>query len=212
MHYKFPEITHLDQVLEAVQGVEGFIVAQRDWGTVVNYVQMGPDMFPEVHTAGGSASMREKQTRLKAIRRECRGIIFCPKTQRITRRPLEKFFNINERPETELHRLDFSLPHKVYTKLDGSMIVPFETSYQSGVIRWGTKMGCTEVAMKAERFVEKNPKYQDFAAWCIKNDISPIFEFTSPEQQIVINYRESQLTLLAARKMVSGEYLPLPSP
>jgi hypothetical protein len=46
-------------VLQAIDGVDGFIVAQRDWGTVVNYVQMGPDMFPEVHTAGGSASMRE---------------------------------------------------------------------------------------------------------------------------------------------------------
>jgi len=68
MHYKFPHIDHLDQVLEAIDGVDGFIVAQRDWCTVVNYVQMGPDMFPEVTTAGGSASMREQQTRLKAIR------------------------------------------------------------------------------------------------------------------------------------------------
>jgi hypothetical protein len=38
MHYPFPGITHLDEVLEAVQGVEGFIVAQREWGAVVMWL------------------------------------------------------------------------------------------------------------------------------------------------------------------------------
>lgn len=211
MHYDFPEIVNLDQVLEAISGVEGFIVAPRDWGTVVNYVNMGSDMFPEVRTAGGSASMREKQTRLKAIRRECRGLICCKKTGLITRRPLHKFWNVNERDETQLDKLDFSVPHRVYTKLDGSMLVPFEIEHGSGMVRWGTKMGAgTEVALAAEVFVAKNPKYQLFAEWCIQQGVSPIFEFTTPgKHKIVVDYDAPMLTLLAARHMITGEYLDL---
>ena len=120
MHYTFPEITHLDQVLEAVQGVEGFIVAQRDWGTVVNYIQMGPDMFPEVHTAGGSASMCERQTRLNAIRRECRGLLFALDGNLVSR-PFQKFWNVGERRETLLENIDLTQPHIILAKLDGCL-------------------------------------------------------------------------------------------
>lgn len=171
--------------------------------------RISQDTFPPVKTAGGSAAMRARATRLKAIRRECRGLIFCKKTGRITRRPLHKFWNINEKDETQIDNLDFSAPHRVYTKLDGSMISPFEVEYGSGVIRWGTKMGAgTDVAMAAEVFVAENSKYQKFAEWCISRDITPIFEYTAPGQyKIVVDYDKPMLTLLAARHMISGKYV-----
>jgi len=197
MKYNFPHITHLDQVRPVIQDVEGFILAEREWGWVANYVQMGPHVFPEV------------QTEADAIRRECRGLIFCPKTERIVRRPLSKFFNVGERDETQLNRLNFGKSHSVYTKEDGSMIVPFEVVYGSGIIRWGTKMGLTDVALKAEEFVSKNPKYQKFAKECIARDISPIFEYVAPDNRIVLKYEQESMILLAARHMITGEYLPL---
>ena len=198
MKYNFPHIFHLDEVKPAIEGVEGFTIAEREWGWVVNYVQMGPHIFPVVETNND------------AIRREARGLIFCPVTKRITRRPLTKFFNINEREETQLKNLDFSIPHRVYTKMDGSMIVPFEIEYGSGIVRWGTKMGAgTEVAMAAEVFVADNPQYQKFAKWCIKQDISPIFEYTAPNNRIVLKYDKPMMTLLAARNMITGEYIDI---
>lgn len=214
MRYSFPKISKLDEVREAIKDSKEFIIAERDWGYVVNYMVSGPDTFPVVHTAGGSPRMREEATRSKAIRRECRGLIFCKKTKLITRRPLHKFWNINERDETQLDKLDFSAPHRVYTKLDGSMLVPFEVEHGSGVIRWGTKMGAgTEVALAAEMFVAENPKYQQFAEWCIKQDISPIFEFTTPgKHKIVVDYHVPMLTLLAARHMITGEYIDIHGP
>jgi len=211
MKYEFPHLTHLDEVRVAIAGAPEFVVAERDWGFVVNYLVSGSDTFPPVHTTGGTAKMRAEATRNKAIRRECRGLIFCPKTQRITRRPLHKFWNVNERDETRLDVLNFDIPHKVYTKLDGSMLVPFETEYGSGNVRWGTKMGAnTEVALAAESFVARNPNYQHFAEWCISQDISPIFEFTTPgPHKIVVDYDKPMLTLLASRHMITGEYLQL---
>lgn len=198
MNYKFPEIRHLDEVRNAIQDSPAFIIAEREFGWVVNYLVAGPETFPPVIT------------RNDAIRREARGLIFCPVTKRITRRPLTKFFNINEREETQLKNLDFSIPHRVYTKMDGSMIVPFEIEYGSGIVRWGTKMGAgTEVAMAAEVFVADNPQYQKFAKWCIKQDISPIFEYTAPNNRIVLKYDKPMMTLLAARNMITGEYIDI---
>lgn len=120
MHYEFPEIHHLDDVRPAIEGRDEFIIAKRDWGFVVNYMVNLADTFPEVRTAGGSAKMREEQTRLKAIRRECRGILFHP-DGRIMARRLHKFFNVGERDETQPHLIDLSRPHVILEKLDGCL-------------------------------------------------------------------------------------------
>jgi len=203
MHYTFPEITHLNEVLEAVQGVEGFIVAQRDWGTVVNYVQMGPDMFPEVHTAGGSASMRERQTRLKAIRRECRGLLFDLEGNLVSR-AYQKFFNVGERRETLIENIDLSRPHIILEKLDGSMIraLPTKEGY-----RLCTKMGPTDVAAQAEPFVAARPNLDRFIRDTISQGYTACFEWCSRQQQIVIFYPEDRLVLTAVRHNRTGEYL-----
>ena len=63
MDYQFPRIERLDDVLPAIEGRDEFIVAQREWGTVVNYLVSMADTFPAVDTP------------LDAIRRECRGIL-----------------------------------------------------------------------------------------------------------------------------------------
>jgi RNA ligase len=203
MHYTFPEITHLNEVLEAVQGVEGFIVAQRDWGTVVNYVQMGPDMFPEVHTAGGSASMRERQTRLKAIRREARGLLFDPDGNLVSR-AYHKFWNVGERRETLIENIDLSQPHIILAKLDGSMIraLPTKDGY-----RLATKMGPTDVAAQVEPFVAARPNIDRFIRDTLSQGYTAIFEWCSRKQTIVCDYPEDRLVLTAVRHIRTGEYL-----
>ncbi len=204
MQYKFPVIEHLDDVRPAIEGRDEFIIAERDWGYVVNYMVAMADTFPEVKTAGGSAAMRERETLYKAIRRECRGILF-NKDGSIMARRLHKFFNINERDETQFNKIDFNQPHVILEKLDGSMITPVVTD---AGLRWGTKMGITDVSMGAELFVAGHPEYQELAKWCIDNGKTPIFEWISRKQRIVIDYEEDNLVLIAVRDNVTGEYLP----
>lgn len=221
MRYKFPKIRHINDVLPAIEGRDEFIVARREHFDVINYMVNLTDTFPAVNTvyitngdqqlAGdlGDPIFETNADYHAAIRRECRGIIFDKASGRILRRPLMKFFNLFEKDETQLSNLDFNLPHRVYTKLDGSFIVPFELGYGSGNICFGTKMGATEVSAQVEDFVAKNTNYIEFSRWCISNDISPIFEWTSRKQRIVLDYPEDQLTLLAARHMFTGEFLEL---
>jgi hypothetical protein len=72
-----------------------------------------------------------------------------------------------------------------------------------------SKMGITDVALQAEEFVGANPKYLDFASWCISNQLTPLFEWCSRKQKIVIDYPEDKLVLLAVRNNITGEYLPI---
>jgi len=204
MDYEFPRIECLADVLPAIEGRDEFIVANREWGTVVNYMVSMADTFPEVRTTGGSAKMREEADRIKAIRRECRGLLFYP-DGRIMSRRLHKFFNVNERDETLAHKIDLGQPHVILEKLDGSMITPVFTA---AGIRWGTKMGITEVSMQAEEFVAHHPNYAEFAEVIMEQGFTPIFEWCSRKQRIVIDYPEDRLVLIAIRNNVTGEYVP----
>jgi len=195
MKYAFPTITHIDQVLAAVKGRDEFKVANKGDYLVVNYFVNFADTFPEV---------KGENALLMALRRECRGIIFCANTGKILRRPLHKFFNLGERDETQVNKLDFNQSHLVMTKRDGSMIAPFITENR---IRFGTKMGVTDVSGPVEDFVQTNTKFLNLAEHCIKKGLTPIFEWTGPAQRIVIAYPENTLTLIAIRHMVTGEYL-----
>ena len=219
MNYDFPIIKHLDDVRPAIEGRDEFIIAERDWGYVVNYMVSMTDTFPPVldeeywcpgckmtisETEGCGSQRCPEAVNLAAIRRECRGLLF-HKDGTIMARRLHKFFNVNERDETQVGAIDFTQPHVILEKLDGSMITPVVTD--TG-IRWGTKMGLTDVSMGAELFVANHPEYQELAQWCIDNGKTPIFEWTSRKQRIVIDYEEDNLVLIAVRDNVTGEYLP----
>lgn len=185
MNYEFPTINNISDVLPAIEGRDEFVVAVKEGYTVINYNVMMADTFD------------------CNIRRECRGIIFDTATGEILRRPFHKFFNVNEREETQDHVVDLSRPHAILEKLDGSMIAPFSVDRK---IIWGTKMGATTVAEPVEEFVARNYHYVEFAEEAIHHGLTPIFEWCSRKQRIVLDYKEDQLILTAMRHMNDGSY------
>lgn len=203
MHYKFPEIRTIDDVLPHIEGREEFIVAEREGYTVINYAVSMEDTFPPVNVAGGSAKMRAERSLANAMRRECRGLIFYP-DGRIMSRPFHKFFNVNEKEETQMNKINLSQPHVIMEKLDGSMIRPVVVD---GHLRLGTKMGVTEVAMNAEVWLAtRGDNVKSWLWMCIENNVTPIFEWTSRKNQIVIDYATDNLVLTACRHNITGEY------
>lgn len=194
MKYQFPRIDHIDDVLPHVEGRDEFVIAQKPGGyTVINYVVQMEDTFGDVQDPG------------ELVRRECRGIIFDTESGRLIHRRLHKFFNVGECPETQLDQFDLSQPHVILEKLDGSMITPVQT--QDG-LRWGTKMGVTDVALPVEEFVSQHPEYVKFVdRWGPISGYTPIFEWCSRKQRIVVDYPEDRLVLIAIRHNQSGHYL-----
>jgi RNA ligase len=200
--YDFPTITNISDLLPAIEGDKSFIIADRGDHTVVNYVITGPETFPSMKVHGGSPKMRAQRKLMNALRRECRGIIF-DKEGKVLRRPYHKFFNLNERDETQFADVDLSHPHVILEKLDGSMIVPYRVN---GRVIWGTKMGDTEVASPVHDFVKKNPQYVEFFEFCEHLHCSPIFEWMSRKQRIVIDHPVDRLVLTAIRAITDGSY------
>lgn len=181
-------IETIDDVLRHVHGRSDFVVVDKGWYTVIDYVYADENTF----TGEGAE-----------IRRQCRGIKFCSVTGKILARPFHKFFNIGEREDTQIGVLDFSQPHRTMMKRDGSMIHPVVR--EDGEIVLMTRMGDTDVARKA--YVACTPAHESFIWGCAKENVTPIFEFTAPNNRIVISYATPALTLLAVRDNVTGEYL-----
>lgn len=177
-------ITHIDDVLPAIEGRSDFIVAHKDGYSVIDYVYTLADSFDD------------------PIRAECRGIKFAASGD-ILARPLHKFKNIGECAETQPHLLDFTKPHIIMEKLDGSMIHP---AIVDDDVVFMTRMGRTDVARKAERHL--TPELADILRGFLSGGATPIFEFTAPDNRIVVSYPESALTLLAVRNTIDGQYWP----
>lgn len=193
MFYKFPFIESLNQVREVIKNSPEFAVVDKDGGyTVVNYKVAFEDTFPIVTTESD------------AIRRECRGLKFNTATGKVIARTLHKFFNVNEREETQINNIDFSQPHTILCKRDGSMITPIPTI---AGIRWGTKMGVTDVALPVEEFIVSHPEYERLASDCIDLNCTLIFEWCSRKQRIVVDYPKDELVLLAIRHNITGNYM-----
>ncbi len=193
MNYAFPVINTIDDVLPAIAGRDEFVVAQRDFGTVINYLVAMPDTF----------KMEGPDDVMGAIRRECRGLIF-DLEGRIMSRPFHKFFNVNEKEETQAHMLDLSRPHTVMDKLDGSMIRPVR---MDGMVRLATKMGVTDIAIEAEKLLD--PVQYAWLEDMMVEGYTPIFEYVAPTNKIVVDYAEAKLILTAVRETVTGDYTSL---
>jgi RNA ligase len=214
MNYTFPLINNISDVLPAIEGRPEFVVAVKDGYTVINYNVAFEDTFGKVEQSEWVKAICQPEDwkptysidHNAAIRRECRGIMFDNETGDIIRRPYHKFFNIGERDETLEKNISLTSPHMILEKLDGSMIAPFMAN---GKMIWGTKMGATDVAKPVEEFIKKNRNYITFAETSLSKDygITPIFEWCSRKQRIVMDYPEDQLVLTAARNMRTGEYI-----
>ena len=194
MNYEFPVIRHISDILPHIEGRDEFIVAEREGYTVINYVVAMADTF----------NMTGPDDLGGAMRRECRGLIF-DRDGNLMSRPFHKFFNINERDETQAHVVDMSQPHVIMEKMDGSMIRPILVD---GYLRLATKMGVTHVAMQAEEWLAaQDPSLKEWMRQCVEDSVTPIFEWVSPFNQIVLAYEEADLVYLGTRDNATGAYV-----
>lgn len=188
----FPVIETLDDLLPHIQGKEEIRVQPQPDGTVVVcYMISKGDTFDTPWA------------------RECRGITFDANGELLCR-PLHKFFNINERPDTQLANLAWGRLTRVMPKLDGSMLTPYLVN---GALTWKTKKTAgSDVAKLAQKWLAGTPEGAAVALVSrefVESGLTPIYEFTHPEARIVIDYGKPAMTLLHLRDRTTGAYLPL---
>lgn len=186
----------LTEALQAIANKPEFSHNQRDGFSVIDYHVSFADTF-----IGSTA-------RETSILQNLRGACFAPDGT-LSRLPLHKFHNYGETAGYMPADIDFSQPHHVLLKLDGSMVAPIWLP--DGTYRLGTRAGVTDVSMLAEKFVASLPsvQQQQFSAMMLhfrSRAITPVYELCSRLNRVVLDYPVTKLVLLSARYL-SGEYL-----
>ena len=92
-------------------------------------------------------------------------------------------------------------------KADGSMLRPVLVN---GEIVPMTRMGHTDVARQAFNEIGYSQYEKAFRSY-LNDNLTPIYEFVSPNNKIVLEYDRPKLILLAVRDNFTGEYLPIHS-
>ncbi len=190
-----PVIRHIDDVLPHIAAKPEIVVGYRDDYTMIDYVYAAHGTFDNVYA------------------RECRGLKFAP-DGRLLARPYHKFHNLNENEDYQEHAIDFSQPHVMLDKLDGSMV---HTIALGGRLRLMTRKGFSEVALKAQQWLDAQPEVGNqvtsaygllFGGTYPASHFTHCFEYVAPHNQIVVFYEEETLILTAIRHIETGLYVP----
>lgn len=192
-----------------------------------NYKWCTRATFPDVREATS-----ERDRLLRLLKRECRGLVFHEDAQghvTVAARRFHKFFNIGERDDTHESLVDLSRPHRLLVKHDGSLVGP--VLLPSGRVRFATKSGFGDITrMVEERFLSlpENAVYLRWSAEWLRGEpthhvlptssligggalpagFSPMFEYVSQRNKIVLDYDRDELILLALRHVRTGLYYP----
>lgn len=185
----FPIIRTIDDVLKVVKDKPEIRVLE------------GPKGFRKV-----CYLLTDRHTFDTYTARECRGIVF-DRDGKLLSRPLHKFFNIGERPGLESttisKRSDVSA---VFNKIDGSMV----SHFWHGNRRWfHTKTSFdNDITRAVEKYVAAHSGVSWFLDQCEANGFTASFEWTSPENRVIVKYgSEPMLRLLHVRDNLTGEYV-----
>jgi T4 RnlA family RNA ligase len=121
---------------------------------------------------------------------------------------LEKFFNINQVPESMYSIVKNYKIKYVNNKEDGS-IASF-IQLPNGKIIGKSKMGFdNDQANGINRIYRTNRDVKKFVDWCVNNNITSIFEYVAPHNRIVLRYFQEELILLRLRDNNTGRHIDI---
>ncbi|NDB28111.1 hypothetical protein EB151_01000 [archaeon] len=180
MDYFFPVIHNISQVLRELK--------QKDYDII------NQDQFCIVNSNSIDSPLL----------REIRGLAF-DLNGNIIARPYHHAFQLDKHDETKYSRIIKELKklNVFLEKLDGTTVYPVPTPYG---YRLSTKNGITNVSLNAEVFIANKTQYNEFIKICLFKNCTPIFEWCSLQDKIVIEYPEDNLILTGLRNVKTGVY------
>ena len=143
---------------------------------------------------------------------ELRGLTFVQQADGTWERNilLQKFFNINQTTDWMYDDVKDKKIVRIQNKEDGSIISFIK--FANGNVRAKSKMSFeSPQAVMAQELYDNDEILQDFILTMIESNKTPIFELTSPYNQIVLEYHETSLVLLQVRDSIGDYYSELPT-
>lgn len=106
---------------------------------------------------------------------QSRGLIFNKETGEVIARPLKKFFNLFELPDTQLNVLP-DIPYKVFDKVDGSCGIFFWYNDKPRI--------ATRGSFYSDQAIEATKMLQKYDLETLDRDLTLIFEIIYPENTV----------------------------
>lgn len=121
---------------------------------------------------------------------------------------LEKFFNLNQVPDTLYSIVKNYKIKYINNKEDGS-IASF-IKLPNGKILGRSKMGFdNDQANGINRVYKTNEDVKSLVDWALDNNIVTIFEYVAPNNRIVLRYSDEELILLRLRDNTTGKHIDI---
>lgn len=139
---------------------------------------------------------------------EMRGLTFVQNTDGTWTRHIlmNKFFNVNQTIGWMYDDVKDKEIVGLANKEDGS-IISF-VKFENGKILAKSKTSFdSEQAEMSNEVYNEREDLRKFIDYTIENDLTAIFELVSPHNQVVLEYRHTDLVLLQVRDNMTGEYL-----
>lgn len=121
---------------------------------------------------------------------------------------LDKFFNLNQTPDSMYSVVGEYKIKNVYNKEDGS-VASFVRLPNGRVLGRSKTSFQSDQAIEIQKIYDTDPNIKKFVDFCLDSDIVPIFEYVSPTNRIVVPYANTQLILLRMRDNKTGVYLDI---
>ena len=140
---------------------------------------------------------------------ECRGHTFrLGETPELVSLPMEKFFNIGENPMTM--NLDWEQVTYVEDKRDGSLISTVKVGASDFILKSKTSLSSQQARdAMALLGTDAYTGLRDALSELTMQGCTVNMEYTAPDNQIVLGYKEAALRVLNVRYLDNGTYVPL---
>lgn len=186
----FPVIRTIDDLYPVVKHYDEIRFKEAENGcTIAHYMIGNNELFSGINAP---------------YTKECRGITFGPDGH-ILCRSIHKFFNVGERLDTQEEFLNWNKVSSIQDKRDGSSISPILLNDK--IIFKSKKSFESDVAVRANLLYPEGTNEYALSYDLQRFGFTPTFEFTSPLNRIVLNYKDDSLVLLHVRDNVTGKYL-----
>lgn len=211
----------LSEAYEALNGHDEFVVKVYDGKISFDYIVIFPSSFSVTHDEVRDRAyfLWEKENadsdaekfwflaeqdvkRFADIRRNFRGVTFDESTGEMISLPLQKFFNVNQIPETQYNLIKHHNA-TIYEKMDGTMIHFF---IHNGKLEAATCRSTHHPLAHEALFLAKKNNIDGYIIETINNGWTPVFEYVAPHNQIVVQYKEPRLVYLISRERSTGNY------
>ena len=221
----FPRLASnvLPLVREAISGCDGFTESRI--GSYIAFDYRADEasagaLFPPPH----EARKNSRERWMRAVRRECRGLLLSAVDGTVLARRFHKFFNVGELPETAPEHVPLDGACRLVLKLDGSLasplLVPDVTPVSNPsappvlpvpLLIWATRKHASAAISDFVARTAPQHSYGPFALRWLHARWTPLFEWCEARRTAgVVVHAADSLTLLAMRHIESGAYMSRP--